>query len=111
MARSGTDRIFLVQFRPESGGKEPAGIEKSCTGTNSDFNAPSRRNDQPGTWQHLSSTVHKTHRIRVYRPSEQGSCFSRNLSQGPFFVEKKTDFHFVLNQLIVREQSEGVIQS
>ncbi|CAF1645346.1 unnamed protein product [Adineta ricciae] len=37
----------LVISRPESGGKEPAGIEKSCTGTDSDFNGSSRRNDGP----------------------------------------------------------------
>ncbi|CAF1680522.1 unnamed protein product [Adineta ricciae] len=39
--RSGTDRIFPVQFRPESSGKESAG-------TDSDFNGSSRRNNRPG---------------------------------------------------------------
>ncbi|CAF1239445.1 unnamed protein product [Adineta ricciae] len=46
--RSGTDRIFPVQFRPESGGKEPAGIGENCAGIGSDFNGCSRRNDRPG---------------------------------------------------------------
>ncbi|CAF1272675.1 unnamed protein product [Adineta ricciae] len=39
--------VPAVISRPESGGKEPAGIEKSCTGTDSDFNGSSRRNDGP----------------------------------------------------------------
>ncbi|CAF1343069.1 unnamed protein product [Adineta ricciae] len=48
MARSGSDRIFPVQFRPESGGKEPARIGENCAGIDSDFNGFSRRNDRHG---------------------------------------------------------------
>ncbi|CAF1438787.1 unnamed protein product [Adineta ricciae] len=46
--RSGTARIFPVQYRPESGGKEPVGTGKNHAGTESDFNGFSRRNDRPG---------------------------------------------------------------
>ncbi|CAF1659187.1 unnamed protein product [Adineta ricciae] len=58
--RSGTDRIFPVQFRSESGGKELAGIGENCTGTDSDFNGSSRRIDRPGMQSSSSSRYFRT---------------------------------------------------
>ncbi|CAF1672116.1 unnamed protein product [Adineta ricciae] len=53
--RAGNGQELIGYFLCNSGDTEPAGIgencagiEKSCTGTGSDFNGSSRRNDRPG---------------------------------------------------------------
>jgi hypothetical protein len=61
--RSGSDRKFLLNFRPESGAKEftgsdrnlpdTTGIDKNCTGTGSDLNGSGGWNDRPGMFSKL----------------------------------------------------------
>ncbi|CAF1035169.1 unnamed protein product [Adineta ricciae] len=59
---SGNGQELIGYFLCNSGRKEPAelaGIEKSCTGTDSDFNGSSRRNDRPGMQFTIQSMLEK----------------------------------------------------
>ncbi|CAF1575485.1 unnamed protein product [Adineta ricciae] len=77
-------------FLCNSGDKEPAGIGENCTGTGSDFNGSSRRNDRPGKTMVTAKTNMKmttTVTIRISRISQQAMIiFYRWSLIGIYFI-------------------------